>query len=264
MGTGFFERMTMAFPIVMSAIFLILVIVAAVAVLVVFFIIRKKAREISSEVYGNPDLISNLKKQEQEFSQSPRSLSDGSSIYIPKIAKDFPDINISELTARAENCLREYLQALSTGDASYLQDANEELKEALFLRLNDLNLNYVKEHYEDIKIHRTVLNTYTRYTGRCVIRFQSAAQYKFWAEKDGKVIRGSKDSISQVRYIIDCCYIQDPDKIKNIGAAGKALNCPNCGGVITTLGNKICPYCGTEVETFNNMIWSFCLIRENC
>jgi len=264
MGTGFFERMTMAFPIVMSVLFLVLVIIAAIAVLVAFFVIRNKAREISNEVYGNPDLISNLKKQEQEFSKTPRSLSDGSSIYAPKIAKDFPDINISELINRAENCLREYLQALSTGDASCLQDANEELKEALFLRLNDLNLNYVKEHYEDIHIHRTVLNTYTRYTGRCVIRFQSAASYIFWAEKDGKVIRGNKDSVSQVRYIIDCCYIQDPEKIKSIGAAGKALNCPNCGGVITTLGNKICPYCGTEVETFNNMIWSFCLIRENC
>ena len=116
-----------AIPLIFSIIFLVLLVAAAVAILVIFFIIRNKARQVSNEVYGNPDLISNLKKQEQEYMQTPRSLSDGSSIYIPKIAKDFPDVNISELINRAENCLREYLQALSTGDQSYLQDANEEL-----------------------------------------------------------------------------------------------------------------------------------------
>lgn len=240
-----------------------LVIVAGIIILVVYFTIRNKAREISNQVYGNPDLISNLKRTEAEFMATPRSLSDGSSIYIPKITKDFPDISIPEMISRAENCLKEYLQALSTADASLLQDANEELKEALFLRLNDLKLSYTKEHYENITVHKTVLNTYNRYPGRCVIRFQSAVSYKFWAEQNGKTVKGNKDDTIQTRYAIDCCYIQDPDKIANSGAAGKALNCPNCGGVITSLGNKICPYCGTVVETVNNRVWSFCMIKEN-
>ncbi|MBP5253534.1 MAG: hypothetical protein J6Z21_07030, partial [Lachnospiraceae bacterium] len=167
-----------------------------------------------------------------------------------------------EMKARAENCLKEYLRAIDERELSLFTDGNEELKEALYLRLNDLNLREIREHFESIKIHNTVLNTYNRYGGRCVVRFQCALQYKFWAEQDGKVIRGSRDSITQSRYSIDCCYIQDADKVDDIRAAGHALNCPNCGGAITTLGNKTCPYCGAAITEFNIKVWQFCAIKE--
>ncbi len=243
-------------------IFLVLFLIAVIVVAVIYFKIRAKARSISKELFGNEDLIKSLKKNEQEYLQTPRSVSDGSSIYAPKLAKDFPEFNVGEMTARAENCLKEYLMAIDTRDASKLQDGNEELKEALFLRLNDLNLRDIKEHYEDIRIHNTVLNTYNKFPGRCVVRFQSSIQYKFWAEHEGKVIRGSKDSITQTRYSMDCCYIQDSDKVDHIGAAGHALTCPNCGGVITSLGEKVCPYCGSHVTEFNIKVWNFCAIKE--
>ena len=251
------------FPIIFSTIFLILLAFVIIAGLVIYFKIKKKASEFSQDVFGNSDLLASLKKNEQEYLQTPRSTSDGASIYAPKLARDFPEFNVSEMKARAENCLKEYLMALDTGDASCLQDGNEELKEALFLRLNDLNLREIKEHYEGIKIHNTVLNTYNKFPGRCVVRFQSAVQYKFWAEQEGKVIKGSKDSLVQTRYAMDLCYIQDSDKVENIAAAGHALNCPNCGGAITTLGIKVCPYCGSQVTEFNIKVWNFCAIKES-
>ena len=251
------------FPIIFSTIFLILLAFVIIAGLVIYFKIKKKASEFSQDVFGNSDLLASLKQNEQEYLQTPRSTSDGSSIYAPKLAKDFPEFNVAEMKARAENCLKEYLMALDTGDASRLQDGNEELKEALFLRLNDLNLREIKEHYEGIKIHNTVLNTYNKFPGRCVVRFQSAVQYKFWAEQEGKVIKGSKDSLVQTRYAMDLCYIQDSDKVENIAAAGHALNCPNCGGAITTLGIKVCPYCGSQVTEFNIKVWNFCAIKES-
>ena len=245
-------------------IFLVLFLIVVIVVAVIYFKIRAKARSISKELFGNEDLIKSLKKNEQEYLQTPRSVSDGSSIYAPKLAKDFPEFHVGEMTARAENCLKEYLMAIDTRDASKLQDGNEELKEALFLRLNDLNLRDIKEHYEGIKIHNTVLNTYNKFPGRCVVRFQSAVQYTFWAEDaNGKVIRGRKDILDQTRYAIDCCYIQDADKVENIAAAGHALNCPNCGGAITNLGVKTCPYCGSVVTEFNIKVWNFCAIKES-
>ena len=212
-------------PFISSIVFLVLFLAAIIAGLVIFFKIRNKAREISRDLYGNDNLIQNLKKNEQD---------------------------------------KEYLMAIDTRDASKLQDGNEELKEALFLRLNDLNLRDIKEHYQGIKIHNTVLNTYNKFPGRCVVRFQSSLQYTFWAEDDeGKVIRGRKDALEQTRYSIDCCYIQDSDKIENIAAAGHALNCPNCGGAITNLGVKTCPYCGSVVTEFNIKVWNFCAIKES-
>ncbi len=250
------------FPLIASIIFLVLLLAVVIAVVVIYFTIKKKAREISRDVFGNDDLLKNLKNTEQQYMQTPKSISDGSSIYTPKIAKDFPEFNVSEMKARAENCLKEYLMAIDTRNPSTLQDGNEELKEALELRLNDLNLRDIKEHYEDIRIHNTVLNTYNKFPGRCVVRFQSSIQYKFWAEHEGKVIRGSKDSITQTRYSMDCCYIQDSDKVDHIGAAGHALTCPNCGGVITSLGEKVCPYCGSHVTEFNIKVWNFCAIKE--
>ncbi len=248
---------------IFSFIFLLLLAFVIIAGLVIYFKIKNKASQISRDVFGNSDLLGSLKQNEQEYLQTPRSVSDGSSIYAPKIARDFPEFNVGEMKARAENCLKEYLMAIDTRDASMLSDGNEELKEALFLRLNDLNLREIREHYEDIRIHNTVLNTYNKFPGRCVVRFQSAIQYKFWAEQEGKVIRGSRDSICQTRYAIDCCYIQDADKVENIGAAGHALNCPNCGGAINTLGVKICPYCGSQVTEFNIKVWNFCAIKES-
>ncbi len=251
-------------PFISSIVFLVLFLAAIIAGLVIFFKIRNKAREISRDLYGNDNLLQNLKKIGQEYLQTPKSVSDGSSIYAPKLARDFPEFNVGEMTARAENCLKEYLMAIDTRDASKLQDGNEELKEALFLRLNDLNLRDIKEHYQGIKIHNTVLNTYNKFPGRCVVRFQSSLQYTFWAEDDeGKVIRGRKDALEQTRYSIDCCYIQDSDKIENIAAAGHALNCPNCGGAITNLGVKTCPYCGSVVTEFNIKVWNFCAIKES-
>ena len=250
------------FPLISSIIFLVLLAGVMVAGFVIYLKIKNKAKEISRQVYGNDDLIANLKRQEELYEKTPKSISDGSSIYVPKLSRDFPDFNVDEMKARAENCRREYLLALDTNNASALQDGNEELKEALFLRLNDLNLREIKEHYEGVKIHNTVLNTYNRYGGRCVVRFQCALQYKFWAEQEGKVIRGSRDSITQSRYNIDCCYIQDADKVSDIRAAGHALNCPNCGGVITSLGNKTCPYCGAAITEFNIKVWQFCAIGE--
>ena len=251
------------FSLIVSTAFLILLLAAVTAGLVIWFKIKKKAKEVSRSMFGNDDLLANLKNTEQEYMQTPKSVSDGHSIYTPKLARDFPEFNVDEMKARAENCLKEYLMALDTGDASMLQDGNEELKEALFLRLNDLNLREIKEHYEGIKIHNTVLNTYNKFPGRCVVRFQSAVQYKFWAEQEGKVIKGSKDSLVQTRYSMDLCYIQDSDKIENIAAAGHALNCPNCGGAISSLGIKVCPYCGSQVTEFNIKVWNFCAIKES-
>ncbi|MBO7363241.1 MAG: hypothetical protein J6U41_07580 [Lachnospiraceae bacterium] len=250
------------FSLIVSTAFLILLLAAVTAGLVIWFKIKKKAKEVSRSVFGNDDLLSNLKNTEQEYMQTPKSVSDGHSIYTPKLAKDFPEFNVDEMKARAENCLKEYLRAIDERELSLFTDGNEELKEALYLRLNDLNLREIREHFESIKIHTTVLNTYNRYGGRCVVRFQCALQYKFWAEQDGKVIRGSRDSITQSRYSIDCCYIQDADKVDDIRAAGHALNCPNCGGAITTLGNKTCPYCGAAITEFNIKVWQFCAIKE--
>jgi len=250
-------------PMIFSIIFLVLFFAAIGVGIYAFFVIRKKAREFSTVAFGNEDIIKNLKTVEEVSEKTAKSVSDGTNIYAPKLVRDFPEFSVGAMTARAQNCLREYLLAINNMDSSILQDGNEELREALFLRINDLNMRDIREHYEGLKIHRTVLNTYNKYSGRCVVRFQSAVEYRFWAEKDGKVIKGNKDSVTQTRYIIDCCYIQDSDKINNIAAAGHALTCPNCGGVIKNLGEKICPYCGAGVVEFNIRVWNFCDIKEN-
>ena len=99
-------------PVIFSTAFLILFLTAVVAGLVIWFKIKKKAQEVSRSVFGNDDLISNLKKTEQEYMQTPKSISDGHSIYTPKLAKDFPEFNVDEMKGRAENCLKEYLRAI--------------------------------------------------------------------------------------------------------------------------------------------------------
>ena len=113
------------------------------------------------------------------------------------------------------------------------------------------------EHFERIKIHRTEINKYRKEKGRCSVVYQSAVGCIHYVERNGKVIRGKKDVMTQHRYNVEVCYIQDRDVVEDSAETGYALNCPNCGGPLTALGAKICPYCDSPVMEINIHVWDF-------
>lgn len=153
--------------------------------------------------------------KEGESSTKPKSLPGATDLLLPRVRADFPQFHWPEFRAEAEAHLKAWLKA---------------------------------QGYENIYIHRTVLNTYKKERGNCYAVLYSAVQY----EKEGKKL--------QSRCSVTMGYVQDPDKAGYENGIG--LCCPSCGAPVTNLGEKKCSYCGTPIEEINIRIWHAVRIAE--
>lgn len=233
-------------------------IVLVVAVLVWY--VKRKVRNFSREVFHTDSLVEGWKRQEEELSMTPVSVSGMTRILEPQIQKDFEEFNWVQFKNKAEETLRLSLLAISTQSVQGMQKMAEEaeLSEALREQLKGSILNNeasgIREVYDRIRVHQTEIAKYEKKNGRCIITLQSAVEHIHYKEKDGKLLAGRKDLLEQTKYNIELMYIQDENMAN--GNHGVGLNCPNCGAPITTLGTKRCEYCGSEVVPINMQVWS--------
>jgi len=142
-----------------------------------FCYIRNKARQVSRTLWGTDSLTDGIEQMKREYSTTPRSVSAMTSLMLPKIVSDFPDFQYDEMKERAKNLLISYLRAVSEHSQGLLQDGNEELHQKLQNYLEMLSAKGLKEHFEQIRIHRTEISQYRKTEGRCIITFQSACEY---------------------------------------------------------------------------------------
>lgn len=248
---------------------LIAVIVILVLVLIIIGIIfcayikiRNKIRYYSKKIFGTSNVVDGVKSMEMEQSLTPKSVSAATSLYLPSIMRDFPDFHYDEMKTRAENVLISYLRSVDARNANLLTEGTSELKDNLSLRISALRHRSQKEHFQNIKIHRTEIYQYRKAKGRCSIVFQSAVEYIHYLEEGGTIKKGRNDIREQSKYDIEVIYIQDRDVIENVNDAGLAMNCPNCGGPLPKLGAKVCAYCDSPVVEFNIRTWNFAAVEE--
>lgn len=249
--------------------FLVAVIIILVLLLVLFGLgfyvyrsIRRKASEYSSLLFGIPSLAEGARQLEQEAASTPKSVSSVTRLYLPSIMKDFPEFHYDEMKTRAENLLTSYLNSIDAGDAALLTEGTLELQEQLKMRIYALKNQLKQEHFQEIKIHKMEIAQYRTAKGRCSIVLQAAVEYLHYVEKDGKVLSGKRDLTEQARYNVELLYIQDQETVENLGDAGLALNCPNCGAPLPGLGAKKCAYCDSPVVEFNLRTWNFSRVEE--
>nr|MCR4616976.1 zinc-ribbon domain-containing transport protein [Lachnospiraceae bacterium] len=195
--------------------------------------------------------------------QPPKSVSGVTSIILPAINRDFPDFDYNEAKARAEAVLVSYLQAIATKDKEVLSEGYDELRTKLENHIRELlNKNYT-ECFDNIKIHRTEINNYSKTKGRCIITFQTSVEYMHYVkDEEGKLISGDEQVKEQSKYNVDMIYVQDRDAGDNNYQAGMGLNCPNCGAPLKMLGAKKCAYCGTPIMELNIKSWNFSDVKE--
>ena len=60
------------------------------------WIIQRKLRQVSRSMFGTDSLLEGLEQQEERIAETPRSVSSMTSIYLPQIAKDFPEFSLEE------------------------------------------------------------------------------------------------------------------------------------------------------------------------
>lgn len=201
-------------------------------------------------------------KQEQELEVTPKSVNAMTSIYLPRIQKDFPEFNYFEFKTKAENMIKSAFVAISTEDIESLINSSPDLKSQIRNTIENNIANRYSESYKNIHIHRTEIKNYVKNSGTCIITLQSSVEYIHCVkDRAGNVISGNEEHLFQTRYDTDLMYIQDVDKAENSESL-LGNNCPNCGAPIKMLGVKQCPYCGTGVEIINIKSWAINKLTE--
>lgn len=224
-------------------IILILILLIIFSTIFVYLYFKRKIENFSFKILGTKNIIKGLKDQEILYSETPKSVSSMNSIIIPKIKNDFPNIDINELKEIVENAIILYFKSLENKKLIENKKYSNKIKTSITKLIEESkNMNIT---YSNIKIHNTVINSYTNSDGTCKITFQSSLEYI-------KCINDEKNKI-QDRLNTELIYIYDDTKLKD--KYGVSLNCKNCGAPIKKLGVKNCPYCETGIIEFTSKIW---------
>ncbi len=83
-----------------AVVFLGIFIAAAVAGMKIY----RKVRSISRQAFGTENILEDFRQMEVENSTTPKSVAGMTSLYLPKIKKDFPEFQYDEMKVRAEKC----------------------------------------------------------------------------------------------------------------------------------------------------------------
>ncbi|MCM1570205.1 MAG: zinc ribbon domain-containing protein [Roseburia sp.] len=245
-----------------TIIILVLILLLILTVTIIVLRVRKKVREVSQAMFGTKDIIQGVKNMELQNEQTPKSVAAATSMFLPRIQRDFPEFQYEEMRARAVNVLESYLHSIDAHDVGVLTEGTNELKDKLLLHLQNLDAQDSREYFKEIKLHRTEISQYRKTAGRCSIVFQSSVQYRHYIERNGQLISGKKERLEQSRYNVEVIYIQDQDLAENTETDGLGLVCPNCGAPIKSLGAKVCVYCDAPIVEFNIRTWGFSRVEK--
>lgn len=244
-----------------NSIFIIIAIVLFAFIFAVIKVVLSSIRKLSEGLAEPIELIKILKDNAPEMKEmrdsTPKSLSGMDSVYLPMIAKDFPQLNIEEFKVMAKDNLLEVFNSIE----SQVIDKNGRLSKDLMAMtqriIDDQKSQGIREYFDNVNFHNIVVSRYIKEKGRVVILFQTALEYENYIMNNvGKLISGEKDHRVQARYDIQMQYIQDVSKLEShTHESSLGLNCPNCGAPIVNLGDKYCQYCGTSIVEVNLKSW---------
>lgn len=171
-----------------AIIILTLILAIIISVTAAFFYIRKRLSEYSKALYGTSDIKEGIERAKSEMEQTPKSVSAMTSIFLPKIMKDFPEFNYDEMRAMSKDVLTGWLMAIDSMNVARLKYDGTDLRTKLEQHIMKLSSKNMHEHYENIKIHRTEISNYKKTKGRCIITFQSSVEaLHYITDENGRV-----------------------------------------------------------------------------
>ena len=189
--------------------------------------------------------------------QEPKSLRGMDSLLAPRIAKDFPTLNLDRRKSAANATLRRTLESLTVAKVLPLELADIMYREQLRSEIQNNAAEGIDVTYRDVKIHKTVISDYQKRDGLCRIRFQMAFQAKYEERRDDEVIAGDAAGVTQRRATLSLIYIQDLSKCDSKYQTAFTANCPNCGAPLEELGSANCVYCGSPLDPVHLRVWRF-------
>lgn len=222
--------------------FLIGVIIFILFCVFVYFYFRRRIRSFLDKFgfagMNIKEVIDEAKIEDQEV---PKSLSSMDSIYLEQIKKDFPDININELKRQAEQLILDVYSGVQKKDSSAFHGKIKSFVDSMIGDYTNKDVSF-----SDMKIHNTVVSNYKKEGGVATIYFGTS--YQYYLNVDGKSVKTQDRAKTEFIYVYDIHEVEAEKKVLGI-------HCPNCGGPITTLGQKSCSYCGQAILEFIGRIF---------
>ncbi|MBO5138463.1 MAG: hypothetical protein J6B89_02355 [Bacilli bacterium] len=182
----------------------------------------------------------------RESIETPKSLSSMEKFILPNLMNDFPDLNIQQIKSMAESSIIECLNAIEKKDTASIKGYGDKVISYVNSRISDLGSDIVC--YDSIKIHKTVLNRYSKTDSIATLYLQTSFEYLY--KKNNNSYRRVQDRVKT-----EFIYIIDESKIGD-GVRAIGLNCPNCGAPITSLGDKKCHYCNSANLDIVRKTWN--------
>ncbi|MDR0325810.1 MAG: hypothetical protein LBI19_06940 [Oscillospiraceae bacterium] len=226
------------------------VIGALLALVLVYTVLRRIRRGVRRAIRNNPvsralrqtgEIAGIIRAADMNAQLTPKSVSGGDSIHLPRILKDYPQFNVDLAKSVVENCIRDIFNALHSGDMSAFQ---EKYNDKVYAQCGMFLQRYGRITVTGLRVHRTAISDYTKHYGSSTIKFQTAFQYETAGGKDGK-------RINQERFETGYTFkVKDKE-----GGSSAALRCGHCGAPVARLGDKSCAYCGNEVILDLEQAW---------
>ncbi len=201
--------------------------------------------------FGTSNFFEGLKQQKQEFEAEPKVPYGMDNLLLPEITKDFPNMNIDEMKKIAEDSIINFFNSIETGNLSMPQICSDGLRDKVLNLIADNRSK--KTAFENINIHKTVINQYVKNGSICKMVFQSSLGYKERNHNDS--------NLREERYNTEFIYIYDTKGLP--GNESISLKCPNCGAPIKGLGHKVCPYCQAGLIDLAPKTWKLTDITRN-
>lgn len=230
---------------------LVLILVIILIVLGIFFSLKRKVERYSTQLFGVKNLFDGINAQKEEMAEEPKTPYGMDNLLMPDITKDFPYMNIDQMKALAEESIHQCFKSISNKSIQSFNNPSEKLinsiNETIKVYRND-NISL-----ENINMHKTVINKYTKNGSICTLIFQTSLGYNLVKNGNSKKI---EDRINtEFLYIYDDKHTKGTDSI--------SLHCPSCGAPIKGLGHKSCPYCNTGLVDLAPKTWKLNDIKFN-
>ena len=233
-------------------IILVIILVLLLLIMLSILIIKHSIGNFLENIFGTRSLKEAIDISELDEENTPKSIASMESLVLPSIKKDFPELNVKEIKSMADNTILDYLKAIEKKDIKIMDKYIDTIKSIVSSKIDDYEDEHIK--YDNINIHKTVINRYEKNNSVASITTESSLEYYLTNKKLNRKKIQTRFKI-EIIYIIDASLV--PKEQKLLG-----LNCPNCGAPISTLGDKTCKYCNTNVKDITKRTWVINSIKE--
>lgn len=206
------------------------------------------------------ELSRQIKSGERDAEDNrPRSAGGMDRLLGPRIARDFPTINLDEMKGRARRVLAETLKALSENrHVSAMKDCDIMFIDKLNRDIERNIQNGTHLSYRGVTIHDTVILDYQKRRGLCRITFRLPFGADCIKQTDcGESVSDTETRPTQMRATLTMIYIQDLSKCDSVYQTAFGPTCPHCGAPLESLGTAHCEYCGASLDPIHVRVWKF-------